>query len=156
MLITFNMDFGRKQLDKSIRVADPDDFTPTSFNVNQRPPFFATGGLVLPNTEFRRELDEGHSRRLLPQQLAFFPEMQPQGSFLPPGSDEKYNTLFSLGKLQEQLSYSPYISHVGSGMFIEQAKESEEQRKQQQINILFQQAYDNIAGVPHTIEKSVE
>tara|TARA_R110002020_G_scaffold1280_5_gene6065 strand:+ start:299 stop:751 length:453 start_codon:yes stop_codon:yes gene_type:complete len=150
------MNFGRRQLNKSIRVADPDDFTATSFNVNRRPPFHAQGGLVLPNTEFRRELDEGHSRRLSGQQLAFFPEYQPQGQYLPPGSDDKYNTLYALGKLQEKLSYSPYISHVGSSIFIEQAKESKDEKKQQEINILFQNAYNNIKGIPHTIEKSVD
>ncbi len=150
------MNFGRKQLDKSIRIADPDDFEPTSFNVNRRPTFHARGGLVLPNSEFAREIDEGHSRRLTPQQVAYFPEYQEQGAYLPPGSEEKVNTLFALGKLQEKLSYSPNIAVVGSVLFQEQAKESLDERKQQEINILFQNAYKSIQGIPHGIEKPTE
>tara|TARA_R110002020_G_scaffold405376_1_gene615373 strand:+ start:1148 stop:1600 length:453 start_codon:yes stop_codon:yes gene_type:complete len=150
------MNFGRRQLDNSIRVANPDDFQPSSFNANVGRRHHATGGLVLPNSEFARELDEGHSRRLNPQQVAYFPEYQEQGAYLPPGSDEKVNTLFALGKLQEKLSYSPNIAVVGSVLFQEQAKESLDEKKQQEINILFQNAYKSIQGVPHTIEKPTD
>lgn len=135
------MDFGTKQLDNSIKLADSyNGIEPTSQNINERRLMHDNRGLVYPNSLFHHEIDGGNITKLNGSELAFFPDYTEQGNFMPLGSKDKVDNLVRLGKVQELLSYPPYYSVVGSSLIGMRANEELEETRENRINI----AIDNL------------
>jgi hypothetical protein len=84
---------------------------------------------------WHHELDGGNITKLNASELAFFPEYAEPRTYMPLGSEERVETLRRLGKLQEQLSYPPYYSVVGSSMIGQRAAEAMEDEREDRINV---------------------
>ena len=148
------MDFGTKQLDNSIKLADSyNGIEPTSQNVNERRVMHDNRGLVYPNSLFNHELDGGNITKLNGSELAFFPDYTEQGNFMPLGSKDKVDNLVRLGKVQELLSYPPYYSVVGSSLIGMRANEEIEDTRENRINVAIDPSV--LGGISVTIGEDV-